>query len=217
MTDAFRALLNRLAMPAFERQLALRERLGDDPDWHLKVGEGRAQFDGRAYPIQLLGTRADHDDTWRWAWDGAASAVPEALLEASKKVKKVGKKRLCPELAESGFPLEPLGIDAHALALVATGLAELPAYFRFPYSGGALFAALDVPMELPVPSPERLDEIVRGVTSRLDVDARTAVESYLRGRGIDVDASRAELTARWPDGASRTYRFSEGGQLAAMA
>jgi hypothetical protein len=212
MTDAFRALLNRLAMPGLERQLALRDKLGAEPDWRLDLAGGRALFDGVSYGLHLLGTRAD-DDTWQWAWDGAPKTLPAALQASAKKVRQVGKRRACPELAESGFPLAPLGIDAHALALVGTGLAELPAYFRFPYREGALFAALETPALLPAtPDPARAAEVIDGVWQRFDVDPRVATEAYLRGRGLAVASDRDRITARWPDGTTRVFAFDAGEQ-----
>lgn len=218
MTSAFRQLLNRFAMIAFERQLVLMDRLGPEHEVELSIRRARAGFGaGREYGVQLLGTRAAATDTWLWAWANEAAPVPAEALAAVKKVKQVGKKRLAPELVEAEFPLEPVDLDAHTLALVATSIAELPAYYRFPYEGGALFAALEIPgFELPPPDARRIARVIEEVTNRIALEPRIAVETYLRERGATVRGERSRVQARFADGQELTAEFDEQGRPARL-
>lgn len=213
MTPPFRQLLNRFAMLAFERQMLLLELLGDEHDWELSLQDGTVTFGDRTWRLHLLGTRAD-DDTWQWAWTQKKAPVPAAALEAVKKVRQVGRKRQIPELLEESFPLEPLDLDAHLLSMVASSLADLPAYYRFPYRGGALFAAVDAPeVALGTPDPAHLRRVMKDVLSRVDVEPRTAVETYLQDRGARLTRSSTEVEATWPDGRSMTVYFDDRGHL----
>lgn len=217
MTPAFRQLLNRYAMLAFERELAWLDQLGEGEE-RLSLSDGTADFgDGRVWPVQLLGSHADEDDSWMWAWN-QEKALPKGVITAVKKVRQTGRKREVPELIEAEYPLEPLELDPHALALVATSIAELPVYYRFPYRGGALFAALEVAgFELAPADPERIAMVIREVCSRFPLEPRTAVETYLRGRDATAKGGREELVGTWPDGRRVVARFNaDGGLLEAV-
>lgn len=217
MTPPFRQLLNRFAMLAFERQMLLLELLGDEHDWELSLREGTVRFGERTWKLHLLGTRAD-DGTWLWAWAQKGAPVPASALASAKKVKQVGRKRQIPELIEEEFPLEPVDLDAHTVSMVASSIAELPAYYRFPYKGGALFAALEAPeVKLGPPDIERLRTVIRDVVARIEVDPRTAVETYLQDRGAKLAREKTEVTASWPDGKSLTVYFDDRGNLVTPA
>lgn len=215
MTPAFRPLLNRFAMPAFERQMVLADMLGDDFDWDLDLKGGTVSFGpGRNWGLQLLGTRSDETDTWRWAWATKGAPVPASALKAAKAVKAMGRKRSVPELLEEEYPPDAVDLDAHMLSMVATGIAELPVYFRFPYSGGALFAGLEIPdFQLPAPDPQRLAFVIREVCDRMDLDQRVAIEGYLGGRGAKLSGDKDRLLAAWPDGAQLEVTFDEERRL----
>lgn len=215
MTPGFRQLLNRFAMIGFERQIALQDLLGDDPDWKLSPKDGTVTFNGdRTIPLQILGTRATESNTWLWAWANKAAGLPAKTLEASKKAKQVGKKRSIGELEVDSLPLDNFDFDAHTLAMIATAVADLPAYFRFPYSGGSLFAALDSPeIQLPPPDPERMAFVIEQVIERFDVDHRTAFTAYTETRGAKCQADRNGALAQWPDGKTMAARFDDQGRI----
>jgi hypothetical protein len=205
-------------MIGFERQLAVIDRLGDDPEWTLSVREGTATFDGKPYRIQLLGTRSSDSNTWLWAWANEAGGVPSTALEAARKVRNVGRKRSIGELAVESLPLDNFDFDAHTLALIATSVAELPAYFRFPYEGGALFAALESPdLTLGPPRIPRLARVITEATSRFDIDHRTALTAYVEARGGRVTGDRRSPRAVWPDGQALNVQFDEQEHLVQIA
>jgi hypothetical protein len=214
MTPGFRQLLNRFAMIGFEHQIALRDALGDDPDWRVSPREGTATFDGKPYAIQVLGTRADVGNTWLWAWANAKGGVPAKALEAVKKVRQTGKKRSIGELEVEALPLDNFDFDAHTLALVATGVAGLPAYFRFPYEGGALYAAFEgAPLQLPAPDLNRIAHVINESLERFDIEERTAFTAYVETLGAKVGGTKLNPVAQWPDGRTLPVTFDEQGRL----
>jgi len=215
MTPGFRLLLNRFAMIGFERQLAFMELLGEDHDWNLSPKNATATFGpAHSYPVQFLGTRADETNTWLWAWANKGSGVPAPALEAAKKCKAVGKKRSIGELEVESLDLDNFEFDAHTLALIATSVAELPAYYRFPYKGGALFVGIDAKdLKLPEADVPRMAHVIREVTTRFELDHRIAFNSYIEQRGGKVQGDKINAIARWPDGRELRARFDEAGKL----
>ena len=126
----------RLVGSATARQLALGELLGDRP-WQVDLEKGTAAFSELVFPIQLLGTEAEGDNTWLWAWANEASSLPESILMSSRQLRALGTTRGPDLLATPSFPLER--ISGHQLAMVCTGLLETGPYYRGPYDGGALY------------------------------------------------------------------------------
>jgi hypothetical protein len=217
MTPAFRQLLNRYAMSGFERELVLLDLLGDD-DWTFSPKEATATFGkNRVFPLQFLGTRSEQTNTWLWSWASQGGGIPPAALEAAKKVRQVGRKRSIGELEVDTLDLDQFDFDAHTLALVATAVAGLPAYYRFPYRGGALFAALGAgTIELPAAKPAVLARVIRDVVSRMSLDARTAVNAYLTDRGAKIAGGRSHLVASWPTGVGLTVDFDAVGNVVSV-
>ena len=214
MTPGFRQLLNRFAMLGFEHQLSLVDVLGADPEWRLFPREAMAQFGEHRYSVQVLGSRADESNTWLWAWANPKSGVPAKALESVKRVRQVGKKRSIGELEVEALPLDNFDFDAHTLALVGTAVAGLPAYFRFPYEGGALFAAFD-PVELHLPEADlaRIARVIRESVVRFELDQRTAFNAYVEAHGARVTGTKADPVAQWPDGRTLAVRFDGQGNL----
>jgi hypothetical protein len=70
-TDAFA----RHVASATARQLALGDVLEDRP-WTVDIRAGTATFGELMFPIQLLGTEAEGDNSWLWAWANEGSSLP---------------------------------------------------------------------------------------------------------------------------------------------
>lgn len=203
MTPAFRQLMNRFYMVGHERQIVFDERLGHDREWTLSLEDGTVSFGpNRTWRIQLLGlyTPGEDEGIWRWSWADARS-LPNQLLVAGRRIRQFGKKRNCPELLEEEYPPEPVHLDPRALALVGTGIAELPVFHSFPYRNGVLYAALDIPgFELPEAEPDRMASVIDESLNRYSLDDRTALETYMSARGAKVSGSAEGVTGRWEDG-----------------
>lgn len=214
MTPAFKQLLNRYAMPGFEHQIALSEVLDEADNWKLAPKAGTVTFgSGRTYPLQFLGSRSNATNTWLWSWANKGEGIPATALEAAKRARQVGKKRSIGELEVDTLDLDHFDFDAHTLALVATAVAGLPAYFRFPYEGGTLFAAFGADsIKLPPPDLKRIARVIQEVVGRFDLDARTAISAYAIERGAQVQADKTTLIAGWPDGRRLAVDFDAAGK-----
>lgn len=195
MSPEFKSLLSRHIGSAFAKQLAMADFLGDR-NWGVILSEGRATFgDDLSFPIQLLGTEAEGDSSWLWAWANEASNLPPALLEASEELRRLGEDDGIQEFVEPCFSLELA--DGHLISMIASGMNPDCCYYRGPYDGGALFfLILEVPADVVGPvRAERASTVMTEMISSFDVDHWTMARSFLESQGFDVECGDALLTA----------------------
>ena len=195
MSPAFQSLIDRHLASAFARQLALADYLGDR-SWSVSISEGRATFgDDLTHPIQLLGTEAEGDFSWLWAWANEASNLPPAVLEACQMIKQFGVDHDVPELTEANFSLEIA--NGHLISLVASGLMQTYCYYRGPYEGGALFFLVgDLPEELTSPvRVERATTVITQVISTFDLDHREMAQHFLQDQQFELESDGGGIVA----------------------
>ncbi|MEM7558627.1 MAG: DUF6882 domain-containing protein, partial [Planctomycetota bacterium] len=137
MNDNFTPLLSKHIGSAFAKQLAFADFLGDR-NWGVKISEGAATFgDDLSFPIQLLGTEADADESWLWAWANEQSNLPANLLIACNELRRNGSENGIRELTERSFSQSVA--NGHQISMIASGLNANCCYYRGPYDGGTLF------------------------------------------------------------------------------
>ncbi|MCA9173684.1 MAG: hypothetical protein KDB14_04285 [Planctomycetales bacterium] len=207
----FTSLLSQHIGSAFAKQIAFADFLGDHT-WNVNISEGVASFGERSFPMQLLGTEAEGDATWLWAWANEGSNLPNALLHACQELRTLGERTGVPELVDPCFPSEVA--DGHAIALVASGLNPTCCYYRGPYEGGALFFLVcDAPDEVTRPvAAERIPAIFMGGISHFEINHRHMAESFLKTQGFDLDVSDLLMIAT-RDGQSLTLSFDDLGRI----
>jgi hypothetical protein len=193
--SAFNQLLARHIGASFVRQFALADLIGNQA-WSADLESGQVTF-GRdlSFPIQLLGTESQGDNTWLWSWANADSQLPDRLLVAAQRLRAIGQEKDIPEFVDRGFPLERA--DGHALSLIASSLIGNCCYYRGPYEGGALFFLVNnVPPALFEPAPaERVLTVLTKVISEYALEHRTMAENLLQSQGFAWQPGGDTLTA----------------------
>ena len=191
----FDDLLSRHAGAAMWRQLALSDIVGD-AGWGIDMGEGRLTIGDHAFPIQLLGSEAEGDRTWLWAWANEASNLPEPLLAFARELRARGEREGIGELTERSFPLDRA--DGHRIGLLASGLAgDGHAYYRAPYDGGALFVLIEAPVPPVNQVPAvRVAGVLTQTISAFTLDHRAMARGFLEDAGFDVEAERSSIVGR---------------------
>ncbi len=186
MSPELQALFTQHVAQGFAKQLAFADLLGER-NWNVNITEGHVAFgDDLSFPIQLLGTEAEGNATWLWAWANEASNLPDDLLHAANALQSLGQDRNIPELVERSFSLDEA--DGHTLSLIASGLNPDCAYYRGPYEGGALFFLVQgVPTTVtgPVDGPRAIT-VLGEVISQFEVDHRQMAESFLASNNFEV-------------------------------
>ena len=196
------------------RQMALADHLGDR-SWGLDAHEGILRFgDDLRFPVQLLGTRADHDDSWMWAWANVESGLPPAVTAVASALRQFGEEHGIEELTEPVFVLGE-GLTGHMLAMACSGLAGGKCYYRGPYEGGALFMLLDeVPAHVTAPvSAQRAVFVLNDLISQFAVDHRMLAINFLRQQAFAVGENPGVVTATRPDGSALQIHFGSLGRI----
>lgn len=213
MSPEFRKLLSQHVGSAFAKQLAFAELLGER-GWGVDLGAGQATFgDDLCFPIQLLGTESDGDNSWLWGWANQASNLPAALLKSGEDLKALGEELNIAELKERSYSTNVA--DGHAIAMVASVLNPLSCYYRGPYDGGALYFLLnDLPPQITAPvSPQQAVSVISQVISVFDVDHRLMITAFLTAQGYAVSETEALISAVTEAG-DLTFAFDAEGRLA---
>lgn len=180
----FAELLSRHAGAAFWRQTQLAELVGS-ASWGMDLGEGRITIGEHAFPVQLLGSEAEGDRSWLWAWANAASNFPPALLRFAEGLRERGERDGVDELSERSFPIERA--SGHQIGLLASGLAgDAHAYYRAPYDGGALYVLMqEVPVVGVAEMPAvRVPGLLSQAISAFDLDHRALAMGLLEDAGF---------------------------------
>jgi hypothetical protein len=176
-------LLTRHAILSTEKQYRLAELAGDRP-WHLSLERGRLELGSDlSWAVDILGTESHGDATWLWAWANEVSGFQSEVLAASKSLREYGVKHEVKELVEAGFPLSVA--DGFALASVAVGVLDCPAYYRVTTDEGAVYVLITDPA-FPrdrMPPTERMVQAIRKSIQSFDIDAAAALTAYAEQHG----------------------------------
>lgn len=187
----------RVALPALERQLAFQDRYGD-PDWLLDQDAGTLRLDREVLPVGLIGTTSEITWTWRWAW--ANESIDQRLTGAVRQLREIGERDGVEALVRPDIPVgDPA--SGHTIAMIASGLLELDAYFRGPYEVGAVYLAVRLPPEERVerPSDARAAAVIdTSLTLSVPVPA-SSMRPYLESIGWRSDDAG---TPRSPTGST---------------
>lgn len=193
--SAFTKLLSQYVGKAFTRQIQFGQSIGDR-NFNINIKQGVVTFgEDLQYPIQLLGTEADGNNSWLWAWANEGSNFPANILQSCNALCNFGNQHSINEFTERSFSIDVA--DGHSLSLAASGLNDNCCYYRAPYSGGALFfLVLNVPNEVfQLVEAAQAIEVITEVISHIDVEHQIMCESFLNSQGFTVELSKDKMNA----------------------
>lgn len=206
------------AIAGFEKQIRFTAMLGahqwlwDGESGELSLRRDAAPDEMLRFATQALGSESLMTGVWTWIWANEQADLPENLTRAACELRKIGKARGVPELAQGEFSLTQA--NGHTLSLLAAALLGADAYYCGDYLGGTGFLLIEAG-QLPAATPNA-GEIARLVSQALDTlqisNHRHAVTAYLRPLGWQTTESNAEIVAT--SGAQRiTAKFDESNRL----
>ncbi len=191
----FSSLLSTSVGGSCARQLALGELIGKR-DWSVDIDQGIVQF-GKdlQFPMQLLGTESNGDDSWLWAWANQQSPFPDAQLQHCLQLREIGTKKNIPEFAERSFPLEVA--SGYEIGTVASALLGNAFYYRAPHDHGALvFTIQDLPAELGARVPiERVVRVIQEVVDNFDINAQAMCQQFLIDQQFNLRTNKDSISA----------------------
>lgn len=206
------ALVDEHLLPAFDRQLAFGEIVGDRA-WQLDQDAGVLRLgDDMVLPAQVLGTVSEASGSWRWAW--ANDSVAEILTRRAREATAIGRERGIGVLTDADVDLGRI-FDGHVLALVVAGMLGADAYYRCPYDGGEVFVLVELP-PMGRDSAESVSSRAMSVVSQALLGVPVPIRqiagtNYLRGLGLPVRETDGDV--RVEDGSKARFRFDRQGRL----
>lgn len=215
----FQDLLTDYYLESMDKQVALSDwlRQRGNPDWGFTLDSGRLTFAPVAdFAVQLLGTEAERSSTWLWAWANSGSNLPPRLVSASETLRAYGAEHDIPEFTSPDMDLDEWR-HGHHICMVASGLLKANAYYRGPYSGGALFLLIQDTVYPAAPSREPshiLNHITQVVGQGIPVNLNRAIQSYLRQCGAETQTDGGKLSGTFADGSRIQIAFDDRGRVA---
>jgi hypothetical protein len=204
MDETLIALYHRHVATVFDRQMLLLDFLereaGGEP-WSYTISSATLAFGDVVRFVALdLGSHAEPDNSWLWAWCHPHLNLTSANQELGTAVRKFGQ-----DIGVAAFIadrqvscLEILGPDllpvaAHVFAVVVAGELGFDAYYTMPFAHGRAAAVIrDDRLRAEAPNPvARILTIFTQVIGAFPVlDHRAAFLGYAAGYGLPVEESR---------------------------
>jgi hypothetical protein len=196
---------------SYDKQMSLSALVKERPNF--SYGGGRLSFgDDLSFPIQLLGSQSEYDNTWLWAW--ANTGLSGWPLEGAQQLRDYGVAHSIPELTKSQFALRDF--DGHYLTMVCAGILNADCYYRLPYEGGAAFLVVPSAPEVQALSDRSPHYMVGRITDFICLfpcSHRVSVEHYLTYKSYTFSSSGSELTARSPLNQTLRVCFDASGRV----
>jgi hypothetical protein len=230
MSQSLLELYHRHIGMAFDRQLRFadlcRER-GIDPSWNYTVSTAELTLGGRAvYVAPLLGSHAEAENTWLWAWGNAHLNLPTVGRELAGSVRALATATGCAAFAQSdavdceaAFGDEQSEYTAHAMGAILSGLLGYDAYYTIPYTGGraaALFRAPDLFGFGPPPLLALTSRFTQLVSAMPVPDHRAAFSGYAADLGVTLSSAGSVVTGNLAGEGSVTAEFDHLNRLSEM-
>ena len=210
-------LLTQHGAASWDKQACLADCIGDG-DWQLSLSAGQITFGGRqSYPVQVLGSEADADGTWLWAWANTESNLPPNLVQAAAQMQAFGEQQRVAELVAPTLNLEDAA--GHTLSMISCGVCGADAYYRGPYAGGAVFLLLEAPAlrRYADDTPTRFIRVFTEFISAFACDHRPALAAYAAYKGYTLTAEPNADAITLPAGAVVRAEFDTLGRLAKIS
>ena len=209
-----RELLDQTLGAAYARQMAMADFLGERP-FSLNLGEGLVRFgDDLAFPIQILGSEAFHNNSWMWAWANQRS-VPAELAQASQNLKAFGEENDLPAFSQPMVGLDEC--SAFELAMASSEILGGHPFYKIPTEHYALFfLVLGIPQEALQRAPGLAAITLSELIATFELQHRPAAEDFLKSQGFQVAVTPSGLTAQHPDGTKISVEFDAMGRIASI-
>ena len=177
--DSFKTILSKYGALALDKQENLSELIGETVG-DLDIEKGILTFGDIEFPAQILGFYMQDAKQWSWAWDNE-DIFTGKLIEAANDIKAIGEEF---DVKEFTSPVLNADFDdCHTLAMAATGILDMDAYYGVSEEGLDIFVLIKSDLIEPVNSPKKFRDTFYTFQKNFNIYPKIAFESYTKLKG----------------------------------
>lgn len=177
--DSFKTILSKYGALALDKQENLSELIGETVG-DLDIEKGIIKFDDIEFPVQILGFYMQDASQWSWAWDNE-DIFGADLIVSSNEIKAIGEEF---DLQEFTSPVLNANYDdCHTLAMVASGVLGMDAYYSVSEEGLDIFVLIKSDLIEEINSPRKFRDTVYTFQKNFNIYPKIAFESYTKLKG----------------------------------
>ena len=177
--DSFKVVLSKYGALALDKQESLSELIGDEVG-DLDIEKGELAFENVTFPVQILGFFMQDSKQWSWAWDNE-EIFGKDLVKSSLEIKAIGEEF---DISEFNTPLlNAIYDDCHTLAMVATSILNMDAYYAVSEEGLDIFVLIQSDLIKENDSPKKFRDTFYTFQKNFNIYPKIAFESYTKLKG----------------------------------
>lgn len=177
--DTFKILLSKYGAIALDKQENLSELIGDEAG-DLDIEKGTLTFGNIEFPVQILGFYMQDSQQWSWAWDNE-DIFGGDLIKSSNEIKAIGEEF---EIKEFTSPILNADFnDCHTLAMTATGILKMDAYYGVSEEGLDIFVLIKSDLIEEINSPKKFRDTFYTFQKNFNIYPKIAFEAYTKLKG----------------------------------
>ena len=177
--DSFKVILSKYGALALDKQENLSELI-DETEGDLDIEKGIITFDDISFPVQILGFSMRDAKQWSWAWDNE-EIFGKDLITSSYEIKEIGDKF---GISEFSSPvLNATFDDCHTLAMVATAILGMDAYYAVSEDGLDIFVLIKSDLIKQNNSVEKFRNTYYTFQKNFNIYPKIAFEAYTKLKG----------------------------------
>lgn len=177
--DSFKIILSKYGALALDKQENLSELIGETVG-DLDIEKGVLTFDDIEFPVQILGFYLQDARQWSWAWDNE-DIFGSDLIVSSNEIKAIGEEFDIKEL--SSPVLNADYNDCHTLAMVASGVLGMDAYYSVSKEGLEIFVLIKSDLIEEISFPKKFRDTFYTFQKNFNIYPRIAFEAYTKLKG----------------------------------
>lgn len=177
--DSFKVILSKYGALALDKQGNLSDLIGQTVG-DLDIEKGTISFDEIVFPVQILGFFSQELNQWSWAWDDE-EIFGENLIRSAKQIKTIGDEF---DIVELKSPVLQTDFDAcHTLAMVASSLLNMDAYYAVSEDGIDIFVAIKSDLIEEDNSVRKFRDTFYNFQKNFRIYPKIAFEAYTKLKG----------------------------------
>ncbi|ADV50490.1 hypothetical protein Celal_3219 [Cellulophaga algicola DSM 14237] len=189
-------LYNQSFVISNEKQEIFSEMVAD-LGWSCDMLEGKLTFgEDKVFDIQILGTYAENEKSWLWAWANNQSGIPEKFLQTALGIKAIGEAYQIEELIT---PKKELDADPGAyFSTIASAMLKESCYVPLSFKGLTVYVTVSSKEadSKAKTAPALICAHFSKVAANYKFPHKYSLYFYLKAKGYDVEFTGNNIIAK---------------------